>query len=113
MLRPDGRLVLLPSNRANPLLAAAGGVPRRLRLAIKRRGAGVAERDVYPTTYRANTPKRLAVAAAAAGFEPVAVEYVATLHRYGARVPLLGGLLRTAERMLPAARRSTIVASFR
>ena len=60
VLRPGGRLVLLTSNRANPLMAAADRLPSRVRLAIKRRGAGAAERDVYPTRYRANTPQQLA-----------------------------------------------------
>jgi SAM-dependent methyltransferase len=113
VLRPDGRLVLLTSNRANPLMAAADRLPERLRLGLKRRGAGAEERDVYPTRYLANTPRRLAQVAESAGFVPVAVEYVATLHRYGARVPLLGRLLGALERALPRQRRSTIVASYR
>jgi SAM-dependent methyltransferase len=113
VLRPGGRLVLLTSNQANPLLAAADRLPRRARLAIKRQGAGVGERDVYPTRYRANTPRRLASIAASAGFLPVSVNYVATLHRYGARLPPLGWVLTAAERVLPATRRSTIVASYR
>lgn len=113
VLRPGGRLVLLTSNRASPLMAAGDMLPDRVRLTIKRRGAGAAERDVYPTLYLANTPERLAAVAAAAGFEPVAVEYVGTLHRYAARVPPVKWLLAAAERALPAARRSTIVASYR
>jgi SAM-dependent methyltransferase len=113
VLRPGGRLVLLTSNRANPVLSAATRMPRRATLAIKRHGAGAIERDVYPTRYLANTPERLRRALAAAGFEPVSVEYVATLHRYGARVPGLGPLLVAVERVLPADRRSTIVGSFR
>ncbi len=113
VLRRGGRLVLLTSNRANPLMAAADRLPSRVRLAIKRRGAGAAERDVYPTRYRANTPQQLARVAASAGFEPVSIGYVGTLHRYGARIPGLGRLLATVERTLPAARRSTIVAGYR
>ena len=113
VLRPGGRLVLLTSNRASPLMAAADRLPERARLVIKRRGAGAAERDVYPTRYLANTPQRLAAVAAAAGFEPVTVEYVATLHRYAARVPPVKWVLIGAERVVPAARRSTIVASYR
>ena len=54
------RLVLLTSNRANPLLAVATWLPQRARLALKRRGAGAEERDVYPTRYEANTPEKLA-----------------------------------------------------
>jgi len=113
VLRPGGHLVLLTSNRANPLMAVADRLPSRVRLSIKRRGAGAAERDVYPTRYRANTPRGLADAIAATGFEPVSVSYVGTLHRYGARLPGAGWLLATVERALPATRRSTIVASYR
>jgi len=113
VLRSGGTLVLLTSNRASPLMAAADRLPQRARLAIKRRGAGAVERDVYPTRYLANTPKRLAQVAATAGFEPVSVEHVGTLHRYGARVPGAAPLLRTTERFLPAQRRSTIVAAYR
>jgi SAM-dependent methyltransferase len=113
VLKPDGTLVLLTSNRASPLLGAADLLPQRLRLLIKRRSAGVDERDVYPTRYLANTPVRLAKATAAAGLEPVAVDFVGTAHRYGARIPGASSLLRGVERLLPAARRSTIVASYR
>jgi SAM-dependent methyltransferase len=113
VLRPGGHLVLLTSNRANPLMAAADRLPRRARLAIKRRGAGAADRDVYPTRYRANTPHVLAHVIAAAGFEPISVNFVGTLHRYGARLPGVAGLLAAVERALPATRRSTIVASYR
>lgn len=94
-------------------MGLADVLPNRMRLGLKRRGAGVEERDVYPTHYRANTPERLLAVAADAGFEPVAVEYVATLHRYGARLPGASRILRALERALPARRRSTIVASFR
>jgi hypothetical protein len=94
-------------------LGVGDRLPRRLRLAIKRRGAGVEERDVYPTRYLANTPARLAKATAAAGFEPVAVELVGTAHRYGARIPGAAPVLRAVERSLPAERRSTIVAAYR
>lgn len=113
VLRPNGHLVLVTSNRANPLMALADRMPARVRLAIKRRGAGAAERDVYPTRYEANTPARLARVAAGAGFEPVSVELVGTLHRYGARIPGLGPLLKVLERTFPAKRRSTIVAGYR
>ncbi|MGH3105033.1 MAG: class I SAM-dependent methyltransferase [Gaiellaceae bacterium] len=113
VLRPGGRLVLLTSNRASPLMAAADMLPERVRLAIKRRGAGAAERDVYRTRYLANTPQRLASIAASAGFQPVSVDYVATLHRYGARLPGAKWPLVAAERAVPSARRSTIVASYR
>jgi SAM-dependent methyltransferase len=110
VLRPDGALILLTSNRANPMLAAAGLVPDGVRTAIKRAGAGVADRDVIPTRYRANTPKRLAALLVDAGFQAVEVRAVATLHRYAERKPALARLLRGLERCLPPQLRSTIVA---
>jgi SAM-dependent methyltransferase len=113
VLRRDGSLVFLTSNQANPFVAAARLVPHRLRVVLKRAGAGVAERDVIPARYRANTPRRLAALLARAGFAPVAVTYVATLHRYAERKPALASLLRALERVLPPPLRSTIVAWYR
>jgi SAM-dependent methyltransferase len=113
VLRPSGSLVLLTSNRASPLMAVADRLPQRVRLWVKWRGAGAIERDVYPTRYLANTPHRLDAVARRAGFEPVAVEYVGTLHRYGARIPGAAPVLSAIESVLPAERRSTIVASYR
>ena len=113
VLRPDGGVVLLTSNRASPAMALADRLPTRMRLGIKRRGAGAAVRDVYPTRYRANTPAALARATDAGGLEPVAIELVGTLHRYAARVPVVPTVLRGVERLLPDGRRSTIVASYR
>lgn len=113
LLRPHGALVLLTSNRANPLLAAASVLPHRLRVGLKRAGAGVIERDVIPTRYRANTPSRLAALLAEAGFTLVEARYVATLHRYAERIPPLAGLIRALERILPPRLRSTIVAWYR
>ena len=113
VLRPDGALVLLTTNRASPLVAAASLLPQRARLTIKRRGAGAVERDVYPTQYLANTPERLRAVGASAGLEPASIVLVGTIHRYGARIPGMAAVLRAIERLLPAERRSTIVASFR
>jgi SAM-dependent methyltransferase len=113
VLRPGGALVLLTSNRANPLIAIAVLLPRRLRVAIKRAGAGVAERDVVPVRYRANTPWRLRALLRRAGFVPVEVIYVATLHRYAQHAAFLAALLRALERGLPPGLRSTIVAWYR
>lgn len=112
VLRPSGALVLVTTNRASPFLAAADHLPQRVRLTVKRRGAGVAEENVYPTRYLVNDPDTLRRALGDAGFTPVAVELVGTVHRYGARVPGLPLLLRTLESVLPARRRSTIVAAF-
>jgi SAM-dependent methyltransferase len=113
VLRPDGWLVLLTSNRSNPFMAAARAMPQRLRVLVKRRGAGAVERDVFPARYRANTPTALDAATRSAGFTASSVAYVATLHRYGARVPRAARVLRAAERALPEQRRSTIVAAYR
>jgi SAM-dependent methyltransferase len=112
VLRSGGRLVVLTTNRANPFMAAGEKLPQWARLAIKRCGAGAVERDVYPTYYRANTPTRLTHTATSAGFRTVSIEYVGTLHRYGARLPGVAPLLRAGEHMLPPERRSTIVASY-
>jgi SAM-dependent methyltransferase len=113
VLAPDGALILLTSNQANPLLATARLVPQSVRAAIKRAGAGVAQRDVIPTRYRANTPWRLRALLSRAGFVPMEIVYVATLHRYAEREAGLARLLRVLERCLPARLRSTIVAWYR
>ncbi len=112
VLRAGGTLVILTSNRANPLMALGDRLPQGVRLFIKHRGAGAEERNVYPTSYLANTPALLASIAAGAGFELASLELVGTLHRYGARIPGAGSILKGMERALPAERRSTIVASF-
>jgi SAM-dependent methyltransferase len=113
VLRPDGALILLTSNRASPPLLLADLMPHQVRVMLKRSGAGVAGEDVIAAHYRANTPRKLHLLLGAAGFRPVRVEYVATLHRYLARVPRLAGLMRRLERRLPASLRSTIVALYR
>jgi SAM-dependent methyltransferase len=113
VLGPHGNLILLTSNSANPLLAPTRLLPRRVIVAVKQVGAGVAERDVIPARYRANTPRRLAKLTAGTGFVPVEIAYVATLHRYAARMPLLPQALRLVERVLPPSWRSTIVAWYR
>jgi SAM-dependent methyltransferase len=113
VLREGGTLVVVTSNRANPLMALGDRLPEGVRLVIKHRGAGAEERNVYPTSYRANTPALLASTAAGAGFGILSLELVGTLHRYGARIPGAGSVLKSIERALPAERRSTIVAAFR
>ena len=113
VLRPDGVLILLTTNRANPLVATARLAPRTVRVAIKRAGAGVVERDVMPIRYRANTPWRLKALLSDAGFAPVEVMCVATLHLYAERVVFLARVLRVLERCFPPQLRSTIVAWYR
>jgi SAM-dependent methyltransferase len=113
VLRPGGHAVLLTSNVASPLVRLAAALPQATRVAVKRRGPGAEERDVFPTVYRANRPAVLARALAAAGFEPVEMTCVATLHRYagGRRAP--ERVLLAIELALPSSRRSTLVAAFR
>lgn len=113
VLRTGGSLVLVTSNRSNPVMAAARALPQNWRTAIKHRSAGAADRDVFPAYYRANTPGHLEAATRTAGFAPEEVVYVGTLHRYGARVPGAGAVLFAAESLLPERRRSTIVALYR
>lgn len=113
VLRTGGGLILLTSNRASPPVTMGQLIPRDVRLKLKRAGAGVAEEDVIPTHYRANTPWRLDKLLVRAGFRPVDVECVATLHRYAARAPTLALVLRAVEQRLPPMLRSTIVGWYR
>jgi ubiquinone/menaquinone biosynthesis C-methylase UbiE len=113
VLRPGGALIVLTSNRASPPLLLADLMPQRLRLGLKRAGAGVAERDVIPAHYRANTPRRLRTQLSDAGFRAIRVEHVATLHRYAERAPRIAAVVREFERRLPATLRSTIVGLYR
>ena len=70
VLRPDGSLILLTSNVANPAVWLAVRAPRRLRIAAKRRGAGAAEHDVIAPVHRANTPSRLEAQLCDGGVRP-------------------------------------------
>ena len=113
VLRPGGSVVVVTSNRSNPLMAAARVLPQGLRTAIKGRGPGAAARDVFPARYRANTPGALTGQLGRAGFRPVQVVPVATLHRYAGERRAAAAALRTFERGLPPRLRSTIVAWYR
>ena len=113
VLRPGGSVVVVTSNRSNPLMAAARALPQGLRTAIKGRGPGAAARDVFPTRYRANTPAALTSQLGQAGFRPVQVVPVATLHRYAGERRAAAAALRAFERGLPPRLRSTIVAWYR
>jgi ubiquinone/menaquinone biosynthesis C-methylase UbiE len=113
VVRAGGELVVLTSNVANPLLLMARLLPQHVRVLAKRHGAGAAERDVFPAVYRANTVTALAAAMAEARFRPAELRTVATLHRYAGSHRRTASALSAAERLLPAARRSTIVAEFR
>ncbi len=113
LLREDGGLILLTTNRASPAVAISALIPEGPRLRLKLHGAGAVEQDVFPTRYRANTPGRLDSLLADSGFCRMEVEYVATLHRYVERAPKLAGALRVVECRFPAKVRSTIVAWYR
>jgi ubiquinone/menaquinone biosynthesis C-methylase UbiE len=113
VLKPGGALIVITTNIANPLMRAAHLLPQNARVAVKRRGAGAVERDVFPAVYRANTPDALDATLRGSGFAPVALCMVATLHRYAGRHRGCARLLRGAERALPDRRRSTIVAEYR
>ena len=113
VLRPGGSVVVVTSNRSNPLMAAARVLPQGLRRVIKARGPGAAARDVFPARYRANTPALLTSRLGQGGFSPVQVVPVATLHRYAGERRAAAAALRTFERGLPPRLRSTIVAWYR
>jgi SAM-dependent methyltransferase len=113
VLRPDGALIVLTSNHVSPPLLLAELIPQRLRARLKRAGAGVEPHDVIPARYRANTPWRLRALLRDAGFRPVRVEQVATLHRYVERAPRIATVVRELESRLPTPLRSTIVGLYR
>jgi SAM-dependent methyltransferase len=113
VLRSGGSVILLTSNRTNPLMAAGRLVPQSVRTAVKRRGPGAVARDVFPARYRANAPGALNWLLGQAGFAQVSVIFVATLHRYAGGHRLAAAALRNAEHGLPPRLRSTIVAWYR
>jgi methionine synthase II (cobalamin-independent) len=73
----------------------------------------VEARDVFPAPYRANTVTALRDIAGRAGFVVAELCQVATLHRYAGGRRALTALLLALERLLPAHRRSTLVALLR
>ena len=113
VLKPGGSVVVVTSNRSNPLMAAARVLPQGLRTAVKGRGPGAEARDVFPARYRANTPSALTGHMARAGLKPLRVVPVATLHRYAGDRRAAAAILRGLERVLPPRFRSTIVAWYR
>jgi SAM-dependent methyltransferase len=113
VLRPGGSVILLTSNLANPLMAAAHMMPQPVRTAVKRLGPGAEARDVFPAGYRANTPGVLGRLLGQAGFAPARVVFVATLHRYAGRHRFAAAALRSIEHLPPSRLRSTIVAWYR
>jgi SAM-dependent methyltransferase len=110
LLPPGGSLVITTPNIANPAVRAANLLPQHARVAIKRGVTGAAERDVFPAVYRSNTREDLDRDLRSAGFVRRQVAGVATVHRYAGQHRRLAGALKAGERMLPAGRRSTLVA---
>jgi SAM-dependent methyltransferase len=113
VVRDDGAVLVVTPNMANPFMRLGASLPQRVRVELKRRGPGVAARDVFPSPYRANTVRALRRVAAASAFSVREVRYVATLHRYAGDRRLLRTLLLGAEALLRAERRSTLVVSLR
>jgi 2-polyprenyl-3-methyl-5-hydroxy-6-metoxy-1,4-benzoquinol methylase len=118
VLRPRGRLLVLTPNRFHyvPLLASL--LPHHLHRLVAR-GRGLPPRQVHPTLYRANTPRRLRRLARQAGlrvavlrlfetppvylaFHPLAftlgVAYERLVNRFEALVPLRVNMLAVLRR---------------
>jgi SAM-dependent methyltransferase len=113
LLRDDGVALVVTPNMANPLMRAAAALPQRARVALKRFGPGVAPHDVFPAPYRANTVVALQRLATRSGFALSELRYVATLHRYAGEHRAPKAVLLALERLLPAGKRSTLIALLR
>ena len=115
VLRPGGSVILLTSNRTNPLMAAGRIVPQRRphrgeAARAGRRGPGCLPRPLQGEyALRRSRPGCWA----RPGSPPVRVVFVATLHRYAGRRRLAAAALRDVEHVLPPRLRSTIVAWYR
>jgi len=76
LLKPGGTLVLHTPNRRHYLVFIAALLPRSARQRIACFLDGRAKEDVFPTLYRANTPKRVRLLAQTAGFEVLEIRLV-------------------------------------
>ena len=104
VLRPQGRLVILTPNRLHyvPLLASLLPHPFQR---IMARGRGLALREVYPTRYRANTPRRLRRLARGAGLRVAELHLFETAPVYLSFNPLafaLGAAYEKVVNRIPA-----------
>lgn len=104
VLRPQGRLVILTPNRLHyvPLLASLLPHPFQRTVA---RGRGLALREVYPTRYRANTPRRLRRLARGAGLRVAELHLFETAPVYLSFNPLafaLGAAYEKVVNRIPA-----------
>jgi SAM-dependent methyltransferase len=75
-LKPSGRLALFTPNLLHYYGMAASLTPHWFHLWFNRRVRGFDEADVFPTCYRANTPRRLLTLLAGAGFSQIELTLV-------------------------------------
>jgi ubiquinone/menaquinone biosynthesis C-methylase UbiE len=76
VLKPGGVMIIQTVNQWMPVIAAARILPHSVRQILNRAASGTAERDTFPTYYRANSRRNLARAMQAAGFEVVDLRYL-------------------------------------
>lgn len=113
ILRPGAGLLVVTPNLANPVIWLGRTMPQAVRVALKRLGPGIEERDVHPAVYRANRKPTLASLGEENGLAPHSFRFVPTLSSYVGRRAAIARLVASCERLLPASRRSTIVALYR
>jgi SAM-dependent methyltransferase len=99
VLKPGGRFLLLTPNRFHYVPLVASLVPQRLHVWFNRR-RGLAERDVFPTLYRANTAGRLRRLLAGAGLTVERIDRFESEPEYLAFHPLSYALGVGYERLV-------------
>lgn len=88
-LKPGGRLIVNTPNLRHWSTRIAWLTPYWFHKRVMGRIAGTADKDVFPTLYRANTPRKLRAALAAAGFDDLTVNCVMGRPRLVGMGPLL------------------------
>lgn len=78
VLKPNGCLIIHTPNVWSYYALGARLLPEVAKLAAAQRFEGRPACDVYPTFYRANTPKQLSALLTAAGFEEVQIMHLPT-----------------------------------
>lgn len=78
VLKPNGRLIIHTPNAWSYYALGARLLPEAVKLAAARRFEDRLVHDVYPTFYRANTPKQLSALLTAAGFKKVQIMHFPT-----------------------------------
>ena len=76
VLKPGGHTLALAPNRYSYKSLAASATPHALHQWLNKRLRGFDEADIYPTVYRANTPRRLRELARASGLQAVDVRLI-------------------------------------